>query len=167
MNTQGRIDERVRRRREAVRLVDEGWTQAAVAARVGVTERTIRNWVRRKREEGDEGLADRPRPGRASKLTKRQKAGLRQRLLKGARANGFDTELWTCPRIRELIRRQYGVEYRVESLPYLLSSLGFTCQKPQLRAVERDDAAIQTWVARDWPRIKKSPSAEGPARVRR
>jgi transposase len=167
MKTQGRISERVQRRREAVRLVGDGWTQVAVAARLGVTERTIRNWVRRNREGGDEGLVDRPRPGRESKLTKRQKAGLRRRLLKGARANGFDTELWTCPRIRELIRRRYGVEYRVESLPYLLKSLGFTCQKPQLRAAERDEQAIQTWVSRDWPRIKKSPQAEGPARIRR
>lgn len=101
--------------------------------------------MRRTREGGEEGLVDRLRPGRESKLTKRQEAALRRRLLKGARTNGFDTERWTCLQFRELIRRTYGVECRVESLRYRLKSLGFTCQKPQLRAAERDEKAMQTW----------------------
>lgn len=82
--------------------------------------------------------------------------GLRNWLLKGARSEGFDTDLWTCPRVKEVIRRRYGVEYHVDALPYVLKSLGFTCQKPQLKAAERDEAAVATWIARDWPRIKKS-----------
>ncbi len=85
-----------------------------------------------------------------------QRNGLRNWLLKGARSEGFDTDLWTCPRVKEVIRRRYGVEYHVDALPYVLKSLGFTCQKPQLKAAERDEAAVATWIARDWPRIKKS-----------
>ena len=108
-----------------------------------------------------------PHPGKPPKLSARQREGLRKRLLKGALSEGFDTDLWTCSRVKEVIRRRYGVEYHVDALPYVLKSLGFTCQKPQLKAVERDDEAIATWIARDWPRIKKSRSEAGQARLRR
>ncbi len=167
MNTQGRALQRQQRRQEAVQLLEQGWSPASVATRFGVTDRTVRNWRARYLEEGAEGLADRPRPGKACKLSGRQREGLRKRLLKGARSEGFDTDLWTCPRVKEVIRRRYGVEYHVDALPYVLKSLGFTCQKPQLKAVERDDAAVATWIARDWPRIKKSRPPAGQARFRR
>jgi transposase len=54
-----------------------------------------------------------------------------------------------------LIERCYGVRYHVDHIPRLLGSLGFSCQKPERRAVERDEAAIQRWMQQDWPRIKK------------
>ncbi len=165
MKTQGSVTQRERRRQEAVRLIAQGYSQVEAARHLGVTDRTVRNWVRRYRESGEPGLADRPRPGKPCKLSVRQREGLRKRLLKGAQSEGFESDLWTCPRIREVIRRRYGVEYRVESLPYLLKSLGFSCQKPQLKAVERDEAAIATWIAQDWPRIKKSRSTAGAAGV--
>lgn len=140
---------------------------AEVAARLGAAERSVRHWRQIVREQGEAGLAAKPHPGKPSKLTARQRAGLRKRLLKGARAEGFDSDLWTCPRVKEVILRHYGVEYHVDALPYVLKSLGFTCQKPQLKAAERDEAAIHTWVAQDWPRIKKSGSAGGAAGIHR
>jgi transposase len=82
---------------------------------------------------------------------------LADRLLAGAKANGFGTDLWTCPRIGELIRRLFKVRYHVDSLPRVLAALGFSCQRPEKRARERDEEAIERWVARDWPRIKKTP----------
>jgi len=165
MNTQGRALDRQQRRQEAVQLLENGLSSTAVAAQFGVTDRTVRNWRRRYVDDGAEGLADRPRPGKACKLSPRQRENLRKRLLKGAVSEGFDTDLWTCPRIQAVILRRFGVEYHVDALPYVLKSLGFTCQKPQLRAVERDEGAITTWIAQDWPRIKKSNSAAGPARI--
>jgi transposase len=167
MSKQGRALQRQQRRLEAVRLLEQGWSPVSIAARFGVTDRAVRNWRDRYQADGTEGLADRPRRGKACKLSARQRQGLRKRLLKGARSEGFDTDLWTCPRVKDVIRRRYGVEYHVDALPYVLKSLGFTCQKPQLKAVERDDAAIATWIAKDWPRIKKSRAPASSARIRR
>jgi hypothetical protein len=80
---------------------------------------------------------------------------LRRRLLAGAQSQGFATELWTCPRVRVLIAERYGVEYHVDHIPRLLRSLGFSPRKPRARSSQRDEAAIDQWVARDWPRLKK------------
>lgn len=167
MRTHGSAEQLERRRREAVALLDQGLSVAAVAKRVRAAERSVRHWRQTAQEFGEAALAATPHPGKASKLSARQREGLRKRLLKGARSEGFDTDLWTCPRVKEVIRRRYGVEYHVDALPHVLKSLGFTCQKPQLKAVERDDAAIATWISQDWPRIKKSRTATCPARIRR
>jgi hypothetical protein len=45
--------------------------------------------------------------------------------------------------------------------------LGWSCQKPERRAVERDEVAIARWMQQDWPRIKKRCAARRPSRVRR
>ena len=122
---------------------------------------------RRYRESGLAGLAEKPRPGKPCQLSARQKEGLRKRRLKGARSEGFPTDLWTCPRIRQVILRRSGVESCVERLPSLRKSLGVRCQKPQLRAAERDEGAIATWIAKAWPRMKTRRSAAGAAGIRR
>jgi len=114
------------------------------------------------REQGKEALAAVPHSGRASFLTKRQQQDLIKRLIAGARSQGFETDLWTCPRVRELIERRYKVAYHVDHLPRLLRRLGFTPQKPQRRAIERNEEAIATWVQRDWRRIKKRPGGSRP-----
>jgi len=167
MRTHGSADQLERRRRKAVALLDEEFSIAEVARRVGAAERSVRHWRQVYEQRGKGGLAAKPHPGKPCKLSARQREGLRKRLLNGARTEGFETDLWTCPRVLEVIRRRYGVEYHVDALPYVLKSLGFTCQKPQLKAVERDEAAIATWVVKDWPRIKKSRSARRSADIRR
>jgi Winged helix-turn helix/DDE superfamily endonuclease len=74
----------------------------------------------------------------------------------GALHAGYRTELWTIPRVAELIRDEFGVRYHPAHVWKLLTALGWSCQKPERRAVERDEAAIARWKREDWPRIKKA-----------
>jgi|SRR5262245_45471503 len=162
MRTHGSAQQLEQRRREAVALLNEGFSPGEVASRLGVSRRSVDRWRRAVREQGKEALAAVPHPGRASFLTDRQQGDLIKRLMAGACSQGFETNLWTCPRVRELIERRYKVSYHVDHLPRLLRRLGFTPQKPQRRALERDEEAIATWVRRDWRRIKKRPRAARP-----
>ena len=136
-------------------MLEQGHSQAEVARRVGVAPNSVWRWWKAYREGGKSALRAKPATGRRPKLSAEQKEDLCRRLVQGARASGFPTDLWTCPRIAQLIRRCYRVNYHVDSLPRFLRALGFSCQRPQKRALERDDEAIAGWVARDWPRIKK------------
>ena len=156
MRPNGSASELERRRRRAIELLDRGLTPSEVADRVGADPGSVRRWRQSYRRKGARGLESKPHPGRPSRLTPRQKRGLERRLLKGARANGFDSDLWTCPRIAEVIEHRYGVEYHVDHIPRLLASLGWSCQRPEKRAIERDEQAIADWGKKDWPRIKKS-----------
>jgi len=82
-------------------------------------------------------------------------------LSKGALAFGFDTDGWTLPCIRDLIRRQFGVEYHPRSLGRKLRALGWSQQVPAPQARERDHELVEAWLKRDWPRIKKRLAGSG------
>ena len=143
-----------RRRHKAITLLAEGWSPVEVARHVGVDRRSVRRWRAAHDRDGPDGVALRPAPGRPSKLDARARRRLETLLLKGARASGFPTDLWTCPRVGEVIRQSFDVDYHVDHLGRLLRSLGWTPQKPERQARERDEAAIRRWVKVDWPRIK-------------
>jgi len=114
------------RRRQAVALSAHGYGPAEIARRLKTTPQSVCAWLRRHRQGGDAALAARPVPGRPSNLTARQKRGLTAALLKGASAFGYATDLWTCPRIAELIHRRWGVAYHVDAIPRLMARLGFS-----------------------------------------
>src|SRR5687767_82784 len=143
------------RRIKALRQLREGKAAAEVAAEAGVHAKTVFRWRSMKAEGGHAALRARPNTGRPCRLTDRQKAALTDLLLRGALANGFPTDLWTCPRIVTLIRRQFGVDYHHDHVGRLMAAMGFTCQKPKLRAAERDEAAVEHWVRHDWEAVKK------------
>lgn len=148
-------------------MVQEGQSRAEVARALGVGSGTVTRWCQGYKSKGDEGLAAKRHFGPKPKLSAYQRKLLQRRLLKGAKAHGFSTDLWTCPRIAEVIEQYYGVRYHVDHIPKLMASLGWSCQKPEKRAIERDEERIERWVARDWPRIKKRRPESGSHRIRR
>jgi len=163
MRPHGSAEELERRRRRAVALLKAGHRQAEVARRVDAHPTSVKRWWEAYQKNGEGGLAPKPVPGRPSKLTARQRKRLVARLLKGAKANGFSTDLWTCPRIAKMIEQRYGVHYHVDHIVRLMRSLGFSAQKPEKQAAERDPVRIAGWVAKDWTRIKKSrPATRSP-----
>ena len=145
------------RRRQAVALAKEGLSSAVIGRRLGIDPRTVRRWKAAFRSAGKAGLKTKKAPGRACRLTSGQQRDLARRLVRGAVSEGFTTDLWTCPRIAQLIRRRYGVTYHVDHLPRLLKSLGFSVQRPERQARERDEQAVRNWIEHVWPSLKKKP----------
>jgi transposase len=156
MRTHGSPEQLERQRRKAVALVQEGLGRSEVARRLGVNPSAITRWCQAFETYGEAGLTAKKHYGPKSKLNAQKRQWLVKRLLKGAKANGYPTDVWTCPRIADLIQRRYAVSYHVDHIPRLMACLGWSCQKPESRAVERDEQAIKQWVCQDWPRIKKS-----------
>jgi transposase len=66
-----------------------------------------------------------------------------------------------------LIAGEFGVRYHPAHVWKILTGLGWSCQKPERRAVERDEAAIERWKRGAWRRIKKRRATSRPSRVRR
>ncbi len=146
-------------RLRAVELVCcQGWTIADAAEAVGYSRRAVETWLAKSnRGRQKSALKSRKPPGAKPKLDAAQQRRLTRLLDKGPLAAGFESQLWTGPRVGELIEREFGVTYHPRYLPSLLRSLGWTVQKPKRRASERNEEAITHWVRRDWPRIKKKP----------
>ena len=145
-----------------MRRVNEGWKQKDVAAFLGVTDRAVRGWVAAHRKAGEDGLKAVPHAGPAPKLTRRREQSVLSWLARSPQAFGYKTDLWTTRRLAEVIARKYGVRFNPNDLAEWLTRRGYSPQKPDVRAVERDEPAIARWVAEDWPRIKKKPPRTAP-----
>lgn len=140
-----------------MRLLHGGLTLSAVARMVGAAVSAVWQWRETLRRQGPDGLAAKPAPGRPRKLTPRQRQRVPKLLQKGARAYGFANDLWTARRIAAIIQQEFGVHYHPAHVSRLLADLGWTYQKPERRALERDEAAIAHWKRSTWVQLKKKP----------
>lgn len=155
MRPPGSPQELEQRRLRALTLLAQGLGPVEVARQLSVERRSVRRWKSVERRLGREALQARLASGRPPKLGKTERKRLVAALLRGAKHAGFETDLWTCPRVARLIEAKFGVRYHVDHVCRLLHWLGFTPQKPVRRAAERDEEAIRQWVQREWPVIKK------------
>lgn len=144
------------RRRCAVAMLKQGMEPGAVAKAVYASTASVGRWRKAVREGGAKALSARPVPGRPPKLDPTRHPEIVQLLLRGPIHYGFATQLWTLARIAEVIERHLGVDYHPSQIWRILSGLGWSCQKPESRARERDEQAILRWRKQVWPRIKKS-----------
>ncbi len=150
------------RRLRAWELREAGWSQAAIADALGVTPGAVSKWMRRAREGGGgRALRRRTAPGASPRLTATQQAQVLAWLGEGAEAHGFRGALWTRTRVATLIARKLGVRYHPGHVSRLLQQWGWSPQKPERRARQRDEGAIEQWRTERWPAIKKEGRAGG------
>jgi transposase len=162
MRDKGTPAELERRRVLAVQRALEGYTTEEVGEFLGVDPRSVRRWVAAYREGGEPGLLSRPASGRPPKLTLLQEKIIRRWLGDSPTEHGFDTELWTAPRLGRLIEDEFGARLHPRYLSAWLRERGLSPQKPQRAPRERDPEAIAAWLESDWPRVKKRRGGSGP-----
>jgi transposase len=151
------------RRLRAAELFAQGHSQAEVARQLGVSRQAVSRWHARLEQGGVDALRSRGPTGPDPKLSAAELAWVEQALFKGAKANGFDTDLWTLERVGVVITQLTGVRHHPGHVWSILRQrLGWTLQRPERRASERDEQAIARWVAQEWPRIKKGPPPSRP-----
>jgi len=125
---------------------------------------------------GKSGLDSKPQKGSSPKLSLDDLDALGRELLKGPRAHGFPTELWTLARVAAVIERRFGIAYHpchvwkiLRRMPGALTPDvgptlrvgGWSAQKPESRAREQDEDAVRKWREKD--RIRRGLVAEAVA----
>lgn len=162
MRPQGSPKALEQRRRRGITFLKQKLSLHEIARRIGCHASSVLRWRKSLQAGGPAALAAKPVPGRPPRLSEAQKARLGRLLRQGAMAHGYRTELWTTQRIAELIEHRLGVHYHRNHVGKLLHQLGWSPQKPERRAVERDEAAIARWKREGWPRVKKTPRGWAP-----
>lgn len=155
MRPPGSAAELEARRRRAAEYFQERKPLQEIASLFGVSLTSVKRWKRTWKAEGVEGLAAKPHPGPRRKLSEKQRQSLVKILVKGPLAAGYRTDLWTCARVSQVVRKQFGVSYHRDHVRRILHDLGFSPQKPRRVAREQDAEAVERWRKHDWPRIKK------------
>jgi len=148
------------RRLKAAKLFEEGVTQAEVSRQLGVHKQSVNRWHQTWKKKGAKALKKAGRAGRKSRLRTEQLYQLCQGLKEGPEALGYGTSLWTTWRVADLIERQTGQKFHPGHVWRILRSLGWSCQRPVGRAIQRDEPAIQRWKRVRWPEIKKKRSSK-------
>jgi transposase len=157
MRTPGKPDELQRKRFHAIELIQAGHRPSVVAEMLGVSRSAVSQWKTAHERDGPGALKAKPHPGPKPKLTAKQRDKLARLLKQSPHKHGYATALWTLSRVAELIRKHFGVQYDPSGVWHVLRNMGWSCQKPERRARERDEAAVVQWRSKDWPCIKKRP----------
>jgi len=147
-----------RRRKRAAVMFNKGYSASEVARRLGVGRQSSCRWKNAWEAGGTEALKSKGLAGRKPRLDVQQRAGITAALIQGPQAQGYRTNLWTLPRVARLIKAMTGVGYHPGHVWYLLRSLGFSCQRPTRRAIERNEQKIALWKQTTWPALKKKPA---------
>src|ERR1700719_1444301 len=144
-----------RRRMRAASLLAQGISESEVARRVGAHRQSVSKWAAELEAKGRAGLKKAGRAGRKPRLGTEQINQIEQGLKRGPQALGYETSLWTANRVAHLIEQESGVSYHPGHVWKILRQLGWSCQRPAGRALERDEKAIERWKKARWPALKK------------
>ncbi|MFC5410868.1 winged helix-turn-helix domain-containing protein [Larkinella bovis] len=143
-------------RRRCVALHQQGWKQVAIAQALGLTQGWVSRTLTKYQQQGQAALAWRKPAGATARLSQTQLAQLVEELNKGAEHHGFPGQLWTRPRVNEVIKKLFGVSYDPSQVGRLLKKVEWTRQKPQPKARQQNPERIKQWREERLPELKKS-----------
>lgn len=141
------------RRKQAIGWYRKHKSQYWIAKHMGASFEAVRKWVDAYEADGMKGLRSKGHPGPRAELTEQDRKKIKAAIMKGPRAEGYATDLWTLERIAKLVKRISGISYHPGHVWKVVIALGFSCQKPERRAKERDEEAIKTWRIRSFPPV--------------
>src|SRR5713101_7562933 len=151
------------RRKQAARLFKAGkMILAAIARELRVSRQSVSRWYTEWRRGGAPALRGAGRAGRKPRLDDKQLQQVEKALLRGARAHGFGTDLWTLPRVATVTERLTGVHYHPGHVWKILGAMKWTLQRPAKQARERDQEKVKLWLDQRWPALKKKLAAKRP-----
>jgi transposase len=157
----GTPEELERRRRRAVQLLKEGERPTVVAHYLGVNRSSVYRW-RQAAQEDPQALTAQAHPHRPAQLSDEQLHQLESLLIQGPQAHGWPNPLWTSERVGALIHRHFRLRFHHDHVGrFLRQRLGWSPQKPERRARERNEKAILDWQSREFPRIANAAQARG------
>lgn len=138
----------------AIELHNEGKRVNEIAHFFGVHRGSVSKWITTYRRKGAGALKSRKASGRPLKIAEKEMKTIVSMLQCDAMQYGFETPLWTCKRLQQVIRQKTGKKLHTTSVMRWLRKWGMTSQKPKRRATQQDENAVKKWLAEEWPRIK-------------
>lgn len=124
-----------------------------IAEDFGVTKSAVYEWIKDYKKQGLNGLKKKNAKGAEPKLGKNEIKKLLGMIEKTADNYGFESPLWDCKKITQLIREKFGKTVHFSNVWRLLQRLGLSAQKPQRMAKERDEKEVKKWIKNIWTKI--------------
>ncbi len=126
-------------RAKMVQLAREGQRVPAIARSLGVTEATVRLWVKRVNADGPDGLRDAPRSGRPPTYTAEEVGAVVAAALTDPEDLGLPFACWTLDRLAAYMNEERGIAIRRSRIDELLQAEGLRWRRQETWFGERVD----------------------------
>jgi transposase len=146
----------------AIAAIKKGMRPEEVADLYDVGRSTVYNWLKEYQDKGPAALVVKKAPGPKAKLTVKQFDQLRKWIVgKDPRQLQFEFAMWTRQMARDLIKREFGIDYTLQAVGQILRRMGLSPQKPLVRAYQQNPELVHKWKFEEFPEIQKKAKAAG------
>jgi transposase len=154
--SQGRYSSYDLRIRAVEAVVGRGLTVTEVAEAYDTDRTTLFRWIKRYRQDGENGLYRRAGSGRPRKVKELIGERLWNLVLQPATHFGYETDLWTVGRVHEVVQEELKAVISKDTIWRRLREAGLTYQKPERQYFEADEESRQEWVEVQLPKIRET-----------
>lgn len=127
-----------------------------VADAFNVDRTTLFRWLDKYHTNGHDGLRRKPGSGRPRLLEDLEEGDLRRIVMFPASDFGYETDLWTVGRLRQVIEELYEFKLSDNTVWRRLRDAGLTYQKPERQYFQVDEKARQKWLKTEVPQIRRT-----------
>lgn len=142
-------------RLRAIKLHEKGKPVNEIAEYFGIHRGSVSRWITTCNRQGKDALKRKKAPGPSTKIHDQDVPFILAMLENDATQYGFETPLWTCQRLRIMLKKNWDVNLHSTNVMRLLNRWKITPQKPQRQAMQRDDTEVKKWLDEQWPLILK------------
>ena len=149
---------REQRRLRVLELYQKGWPQKTIAEALGITKGYVSQLVKRVKDlpQGERAGALKivNRAGRKPTFTDEHKRDILALVDRGANTFGLPGQVWTLRTLRQVIHKELGFWVGKSWLSQMLRAEGYSCQKPERQAKERNSKAVAGFKG-GWSNLKR------------
>lgn len=157
-----REQQRFEKRRAVVEAVQRGDSVTVVARVWGVAVRSVFDWLAWYRQGGWDGLREGRRSGRPSKVSAPVLRWLYRAVTRGSPLQyEFEFCLWTLALIRQLLRREQGIELSKSAVSRLLAQLGLSPQRPLYKSYKQKPKELKRFLTETFPGLREQARRTG------
>lgn len=153
---------RYERRRGVVEAVQRGEAVVVVARVFGVAVRSVFDWLSWYRRGGWDALREGQRAGRPSKVSGPVLRWLYRAITLGSPLQyQFEFCLWTLAIIRQMLRREQGIELSKSAVSRLLAQMGLSPQRPLYKSYKQRPKELKRFLEQTFPGLRAQARRSG------
>jgi len=116
----------------------------------------IYRWLKQYDEGGFEALESKMPPGAKPVIDEKVEEWLKETILNSTPVEfGYDTTLWTCAILTDLLLKKFNIDVRESTVRLHLKAMNFSCQKPEYQDIKRDDKDVEYFFNKKVPLIQQ------------
>lgn len=138
-----------------IELYKKGEKVSDIAYFLGFHRGVISKWISLFKREGKKALLSKKAKGPSYKLSEKELKEILLMLKDNAIKYGFETPLWTCKQVQQIIHKKIGKKIHTTNLMRLFKKLRLSPQKPERFAFQRDKREVRRWLNEEWPKIQR------------